>query len=462
MSMTAAGISSRLGEIVGSSSVIADPAQLAAYRIGGMSPGAAVRPGSDDQVAEIVRFAAAEKLAIVPTGARTKLGMGISLQRYDLALDMAGLDQIVAYDADDLTLGVEPGVPLSRLAGVLAGHRQFLPLAVPFMSRATVGGTISSGVDSPLRQFYGTGRDYVLGMEFVTGDGRLVKSGGRVVKNVSGYDLHKLMIGAMGSLGVITKVNFRTFPMMAPAGVFVALFESAERAVEMRHRLARSPLRPLTIEILSPHASELLSGGVAARIEPGQMPASMSSNAHWAFVVGFAGTEKVLGRYERDLRQMAGSADVALLDGHGASVVAGRIREFVPVALESSPATTIVKMSVLPGRMSELLGDAASAAASVDLRWAAIARGVGVIYVALLPRARSEITRSQVVRAIEQLTEACRRREANITVPWRPSDWKSLMPARKATRSDLDQMRKLKNVFDPGAVFAPDIFSRWS
>lgn len=462
MSMAAAGISSRLAEIVGLSSVIADPAQLADYRIGVWTPEAAVRPASNEQVAEIVRFVAAERLAIVPTGARTKLGMGISLQRYDLALDMTGLDRVVAYDPDDLTLGVEPGVSLRKLSGVLAAHRQFLPLAVPFMSRATVGGTISSGVDSPLRQFYGTARDYVLGMEFVTGDGRLVKSGGRVVKNVSGYDLHKLMIGSLGSLGIITKVNFRTFPMVASARVFVALFESAERAVEMRHRVSQSSLRPLTIEILSPHGSELLSGGVAARIEPGQMPVSMSSNAHWAFVVGFAGTEKVIERYERNLRQMAGSADVGLPDGDSASVVAARIREFVPIALESSPATTIVKISVLSGRMSELLGDAASAAGSVSLRWAAIARGVGVIYFALLPSARSEETRSQVVRAIEQLIEACQRREANITVPWHPSDWKSLMPARKTARGDFGQMQKLKNVFDPSGVFAPDIFSSWT
>ena len=81
------------------------------------------------------------------------------------------------------------------------------------MDRATVGGTIASGVDSPLRQFYGTARDYMLGMEFVTGEGALAKSGGRVVKNVTGYDMHKLMIGSLGTLGVITKINFRTFPL---------------------------------------------------------------------------------------------------------------------------------------------------------------------------------------------------------------------------------------------------------
>ncbi len=124
--------------------------------------------------------------------------MGAAPRQYDLALDLTRLDRVIAYDPGDMTLSVEPGIPLRRIESALAEHRQFLPLVVPFMDRATVGGTIASGVDSPLRQFYGTARDYVLGIEFVTGDGASAKSGGRVVKNVSGYDLHKLMIGALG------------------------------------------------------------------------------------------------------------------------------------------------------------------------------------------------------------------------------------------------------------------------
>ena len=97
-----------------------------------------------------------------------------------------------------------------------------MPLAVPFLDRTTVGGTIASGVDSPLRQSYGTARDYILGMEFVTGEGIVAKSGGRVVKNVTGYDMHKLMIGSLGTLGVITKINLRTFPRPLHTRGFIA------------------------------------------------------------------------------------------------------------------------------------------------------------------------------------------------------------------------------------------------
>jgi glycolate oxidase FAD binding subunit len=462
MSMAAAGISSGLAGIVGSANVVADPAQLAAYRVGENIPKAAVRPGSNQEVAEIVRLAAVEKLALVPVGARTKLSMDIPVRRYDLVIDMTRLNRVSAYDPDDLTLSVEAGIPLHQLAGVLAERRQFLPLAVPFLRRATVSGTIASGVDSPLRQFYGTARDYTLGMEFVTGDGQIAKSGGRVVKNVSGYDLHKLMIGSLGSLGVITKVNFRTFPVPASIRALIAFFDSAQRAVEMYQRVAQSPLRLLTTEILSPQAAELLSGDVAARIEPGSLPGDALASGRWAFVVSYVGTEKVLERYGRELRQTAGVADSVSLDQGTASVALGRVREFVPIVLELSPATVIVKMSVLPARIGDLVDDAASAATKLDLPWAAIARGIGVLYFALLPSARDEEARSRTGRAMEDLRETCLRREGNFTVPWYPAEWKRAMPAHKTNRGDVELMHKLKHVFDPGGIFAPDPLASWA
>lgn len=460
--MSMGAVSSGLAGIVGPANVVTDPAQLAVYRVGEKIPEAAVRPGSNQEAAEIARFAAAEKLALMPVGARTKLGMDTPVRRYDLALDMTRLDRVVAYDPDDLTLSVEPGVPLHRLAAVLAEHGQFLPLAVPFASRATVGGTIASGVDSALRQLYGTARDYVLGMEFITGDGHIVKSGGRVVKNVSGYDLHKLMIGSLGSLGVITKVNFRTFPMPASIRTFIALFGSSREAAEMRQRVAQSALRPLTVEILSPEAAKMLSGSVAARIEPGNLPADALSKARWTFVVSYAGTEKVLERYERELRRIAGTADAVSLDQSTATVALGRMREFVPIALESSPATVIIKMSVLPARMGELLDDAASVIAGFGLRCAAFARGVGVIYLALLPSTHNEEHRASAGRAIEELAKACQSRNGNITVPWRPNEWRQTSPAQKTNRHDLELMRKLKHAFDPSGIFAPDPLASWT
>jgi glycolate oxidase FAD binding subunit len=460
MSRVAAALSESLGAIVGTTQVITSSQQLRGYLVGGRTPQAAVRPGSQQEVAEIVRLAQIEKLRLMPTGAHTKRAMNIPLGELDLALETGRLNRVVAYDPGDLTLSVEAGLPLSQLASVLAEHHQFLPLAVPFLSCATVGGTIASGVDSPLRQLYGTARDFVLGMEFVTGDGRVVKSGGRVVKNVSGYDLHKLLIGSFGSLGVITKVHFRTFPVLTSTRALIAFFPSPRDAVAMRHGIAQSPLRPLTLEILSPLAAELLFHDQALRVESNPRSIDTPSKGHWALVVSFSGTGGVVERYERDLRQLARASAAALLDENATSTVLARMREFSPLVLESSPLAVIIRMNVLPGEIAQALDDAALAAAKRELPWAAMARGVGAIDFALLPRTHGQA--ASVGRVIDDLFEAFERHEGSIAISWRAHEWKEAIPARKTSRNDLQLMRKLKHAFDPTGVFAPDPLAAWT
>jgi glycolate oxidase FAD binding subunit len=461
MSIASITASSRLANIVGPAHVISDAPELGAYEIGAKKPLSVVCPGSAEEVAEIVGFAAAEQLCIVPCGARTKLAMGMPPRQYHLALDLTRLDRITAYDPGDLTLAVEPGVPLQKSGGVLAEHKQWLPLAVPYLSRSTAGGAIASGVDSALRQMYGTARDYVLGMEFVTGEGVAAKSGGRVVKNVTGYDMHKLMIGALGTLGIITKINFRTYPLPISTRAFAAHFESAERAIELRHAIAGSPLTPMALEILSPRAATLFNSEAATRIAPGALVADLLSSAHWALVAEFSGNERVLDRCDREFRKRAqecGCQSSKALAGDAALGIAARKREFIAIALASSPAATIVKMSVLPTRMKELLANAAKAAETNSLPWAGMARGLGVIYLALLPADRSDETRRRVIQTTDQILPECAAMGGSATIPWSPAEWKSSLKVWGLEPSDLSQMRKLKNVFDPRGFLGPGRF----
>lgn len=461
MSLGSKTLAARLPDIVGAAHVINEPAQLAFYEIDGKVPGAAVRPGSREEVADVVKFAAAENLAVIPSGARTKLGIGLPPARYDIAVDMTRLDRVIAYDPADLTLSIEAGHSLSKAIGLLGDHRQFLPLFVPWFNRATIGGTIAAGVDSPLRQYYGTARDYVLGMEFVTADGVLAKSGGRVVKNVSGYDLHKLMIGSLGTLGVIVSVNFKTFPAPVATRGFVATFDSMEKAVEMRHRAAKSALTPLTMEILSPRVADLFSSEAAARISSGAMPADALLPKHWAFTSGYGGTEKVLARYESDFQKMAaelGAVHTAILDSNTRPPAFSRKREFIPIALAASPATTIMKISVLPTGMKELLSAAARAAEASSLPWAALVRGVGVVYFALLPTDASDESRRRVAEAAAQILAAGSKLDANTSIPWAPAAWKAGLKIWGPERADFAQMKKVKKVFDTRGIFAPGRF----
>jgi glycolate oxidase FAD binding subunit len=468
MNASAVTAASRLESMADAASRITDPAQLSAYSIGELTPAIALKPGSAEEIVEIVKFAAAESLAIVPCGARTKITMGGPPNRYDIALDLTRLDKISAYDPGDLTLSVEPGVRLATLQQALSEHGQFLPLAAPFMTRATIGGTIASGVEGPLRQMYGTTRDYVLGMEFVTGEGVLGKSGGRVVKNVTGYDLHKLMIGALGTLGVITKINFRTFPAPKSMRGFAVHFASAQDAAACRDAVAASPLRPLTFEICSPSIAALFAHAPASQSEPLALPDGLFSTGKWTLATSFEGTDAVLDRCEHDFRKIAecsgatGFARIGSACSKPEMVVLGtvfsRLREFTPIALEASPGCTIVKISVLPEHLEHALAAAKHAAEDHSQPWVAVARGVGVIHFALLPAARDEKTMHCVADVTRRIHADCAKLGGHSTIPWCPDEWKSALNIWGADRADLPLMQKLKSVFDPRGIFAPGRF----
>lgn len=462
MSVTSPTMQSRFASLLGPASVIAEASALAQFEIDGITPSVVVRPEAVEQIPEIIQLAASEKFAVVVTGGRTKLNIGLPPAKYDVALDMSALDKIISYDPGDLTLSVEAGIPLLHLAKALGKHGQFLPLAVPFLERTTIGGTIASGVDGPLRQLYGTARDYLLGIEFVTGDGAASKSGGRVVKNVTGYDIHKLMFGALGTLGVITRLNFKTFPLPGATRGFVARFPSAAQACEMRHRIANSPLTPLTVEILSPSVADLFTSSAVppSKFEPAPMPLGVLSNSEWAVTTGYCGIEPVLARYAKDLHQIAadcGATGVTILAENLAPAWA-RKREFIPIALASSPATTVVKVSVLPSRLKDILDVAQSAAEANSLAWVAIARGVGVAYIALLPPDQNPDTLARVQKTTNAIQQAAAKLEANSTIPWCPAPWKPDLHIWGLDSRSVPQMQKLKNVFDPQNLLSPGRF----
>jgi glycolate dehydrogenase FAD-binding subunit len=459
MSSPAKVIPSRLADIVGASNAVTDPRDLGAYEVDGKRPTAAARPGSANEVAELVKLAVAENLAAIPCGARTKLGIGMPPSRYDLAIDLSRLDRVISYDPGDLTLSVESGIPVSKLAAALAEHNQFLPLEVPFYDRATVGGTLSSGVDSPLRQLYGTPRDFVLGMEFVTGEGELAKSGGRVVKNVSGYDLHKLFLGAIGSLGVITRVNFRTFPLPQRTATVLAAFRWANSAFEFNRAVQKSSLRPQAVEILSSAAAAILNASQRGK------PLFAEHDSAWWVAVGIAGNESVIERCERELSGMAQSADrdslesFELLKNDSQSRIWSAICELPSAILRASPQAAIFRVSCLPKNFAGLCEGSDDIAKKFSLRIVHAFRGAGVAYVALLPAEEN-------LGAMPQLKQACAAMldtsanwwKTSVAIPWCPLEFKREINIWGAPRQDFPLMQKVKQSFDPRGIFAPGRF----
>jgi glycolate oxidase FAD binding subunit len=221
--------------------------------------GVAVRqrstPSSVDELAAALKAADDGGQAVAAVGGGTQLDLGMPPTRLDLVLETIHLDRVVEYEPADLTVTVEAGIRFSALQRVLHEAGQFLALDPPVSESATIGGLIATNVSGPLRLAYGTARDLVIGTRVANADGTLTRSGGRVVKNVAGYDLNKLYIGSLGTLGVIVELSFKLAPVPPAAATLAGQFSELSSARALLGTVVRSALAPLAIELLGPGAA---------------------------------------------------------------------------------------------------------------------------------------------------------------------------------------------------------------
>ncbi|GAA2458290.1 FAD-binding oxidoreductase [Actinomadura vinacea] len=239
----------------------------------GVVPEVVAAPATVAEAAEVMRTAAEKGLAVVPRGAETRLDWGTPPARCDLLLDTSRLDGVVEHAAGDLVVTARAGLATDRLAGILAEQGQRLALDGP-LPGSTVGGTIATAAAGPLRLLYGSPRDLVIGLTVVRADGRIARSGGKVVKNVAGYDLGRLFSGSFGTLGLIVEATFRLHPVPAARAFITRAVPDAAGAREAVRAVLRSPAVPSALEVVAPAGhggivvGVLLEGveaGVAAR-----------------------------------------------------------------------------------------------------------------------------------------------------------------------------------------------------
>ena len=229
----------------------------------GVAPSMAVTPGSPDEIVAILRFANEHGLSVVPAGGFTQQQTGNVPPQVDVLLYTSRLTEVEHYDPGDLTIGVGAGWTIAQLSAKVAADKLFFAGDAALPARSTVGGLLATGLYGPHRHGYGGPRDYCIGVRFVTGDARKAKGGGRVVKNVAGYDMMKVLIGSQGTLGIITSASFKLFPAPRQTRTFVSEFASAEEAFAFRNRVLHSPLDPICLELVSPEAGALVkSAGV--------------------------------------------------------------------------------------------------------------------------------------------------------------------------------------------------------
>ncbi len=438
-----------LAEIVRPEHLQLDPSQLLNGRWPGPPPKAIARPGNPEQVCEILKLAHSERLTVAGAGNLTKQRLGGIARKIDLLLSLDRLNRITDYQPADLTVTAEAGVRMPDLAATLHRENQMLPLDPPFAAEATVGGVIATNGSGPRRLAYGSARDMVLGMHFVTADGTLAKSGGKVVKNVAGYDVAKLLIGSLGSLGIVTDVTFKTFPIPPASTTLLFGFESAGQALLAAQRIVHSPFAPQALDLLDSHAWSLL-------------PERSLPSVAFVLAVGTAGPEPVVERMGREIPALLRSdrpSEILRLAGEAESDLWNKIQELTPSFLRARPGGTVVKSSALMGRIEDVVAAARKAASENGLTSATLARaGTGIVYSYLWPGTEDASADGGLANACERLLQQSEQLGGRAIVEWSPASVKQKVNLWGAPGDDFPLMQGIKARFDPHAILNPGRF----
>jgi glycolate oxidase FAD binding subunit len=366
-------------------------------------------PANPAELAELLRDAASAGRSISVQGSSTKRRMAGPVEIADTAITTLSLRGVLQYEPRDLTISVGAGASWCELTSLLAENRQMVPLDPPFGDNATVGGVIAANCSGPRRRLYGTARDLVIGMQFATLEGKLVNSGGMVVKNVAGLDMAKLMIGSFGTLAAITAVNFKLQPMPELDRSFLLPFDSLALAMTARGKILSGPLQPAAIDLLNPAASRTLG------------------SSSWLLALRAGGNAKAMERYETDL---APFSDAVAYEGDQHDTLWRRVENFTPLFLQANQDGAVVRASCT-------LKDSASIMESFP--GPAVARaGSGVCYGYFEKgRAAAEwlgATKDQGCKAVIEFASDAGRRGLN------------LWPYPGA---DFELMKRVKHLFDP-------------
>lgn len=452
MGGSTAAIQTDFALIVGDARVVKDPAACAGFTIDGVTPNTVVYPTCAEEVAGALSCAAAHDLAVIPCRNGTKLGIGTPPRRYDVALCLKDMNRVWYYEPDDLVVSVEPGMKFADLQRFLARHQLWIPLDPGGGERASVGGILAPNAAGPLRLQYGGARDMVLGMKIATPDGRIVKTGGRVVKNVAGYDLAKLLIGSYGTLGVIVEATFKLYPRVPNRATWVIDPGTLATAREIRRELLRSPLRPLRMVLLNAQAQRLLGGNGSG--------AAAAPETHFAIWIEAGGSDRVLARYADELNALVVKHGAAIhtAEKEAAALVWERIADFGSRLTEEQQVPVLVRASLPIASAEDFLQSAEVEGGKQRFDVAGVVQtGVGVVELGLRV-AESRGFGPGPEGLINTLRSAAASLGGSVVVTRYPAKMKSMIDVWGPPGDDFEVMRKLKATWDPKSTLSPGRF----
>ena len=368
-------------------------------------------PETHDDLAEALNRAARHLRTICLEGHGSKRLMAGPVGCADETISTAGLRRVLEYEPRDLTISVEAGLPWREFTALLRQNRQMVPLDPPFAGQSTVGGVVACNSNGPRRRLYGTARDMVIGMRFITLARKIVQSGGMVVKNVAGLDMAKLMIGSFGTLAAIAVVNFKLQPIPEVERTMLLSFADSKTAFEARARLLASVLQPAAIDLFNP-------------------PAAVHGSPVWILAVRTAGNQTAVDRYQREL---ASFGDAQALDGAAHEEFWRQVEDFTPRFLAAHADGAVVRVSSTLTDLEKLMA---------PLAVPAMARaGSGVCYVYF--DGPGSAARYLAVAAAQGM---------KAVIEFAPEARKSELELWPAPGADFETMRRLKALFDPSNV----------
>jgi glycolate oxidase FAD binding subunit len=438
--MTSADVIRIVRDVLGDGALAAGDA-IGAFAVDGRAPQCVAYPETIDGLSRCAMALYGAGLAVIPVGNGSHLHLGRPPHAYDVALSTRRLRRVVAHEAADLTVTVEAGCTLAELNDVLGSVRQVLPLDPPHPERRTVGAIIATDAWGPWRLAHGKVRDLLIGVTVVLAAGTVVRGGGRVVKNVAGYDLMKLFTGSFGTLGIIVEATFKVRPQPEHTAVLVVPVDSVATAVALGRAAADGPLAPYFVDVVNAAAGTRLGLNGPA------------------LIVGCAGVmAEVDVQYER-ARTLPGVGDVRRLDATEGERLYAALRDLPampndPVGGDGEAGVLGCAVSVLPASLGDLLRRLEDEAARhrVEL-WVRAEVSVGTASV----RCRG-VTGERAVVLAEWLRDTTRAAGGWIRFDVLPTAWKARIDPWGADPPGVALMRGVKRTLDPQACLSPGRF----
>ncbi len=424
-------LATALSGALGAGVVQLAPGALRACAVDGILPQLRCAPADAEQVAAALRLCSEHRAAVIPWGGGTAMHWGNVPRRAEVALSLERLIGLVEHDDANLTATVQAGVTIAAFQDLLARRNQFLAVDVPRPQRATIGGAVAANTNGPRRMLHGSVRDLVIGMKVVLADGERIKAGGKVVKNVAGYDMCKLFVGSFGTLGIITEVTFKMAPRPETDGTVVARGSLAQ---------ASQLVDALFASVLTPSAISVIHGEVAAAAG---LPGEAVSVAVWA-----EGFEEAVARHIGDVKLMAEQAGMTAekLDAAAHTHLWQVVRDFGA----DGTAPAVLRVTVPPAAVTEIIAAVQDSADGGPSRYVADA-GTGTIWFTCRDA-------SSAPGWFSRLAAAAAKRQGHVVLAAAPPEVKRTLDVWGPPPPTLGLMKELKRQFDPQGLLNPGRF----